>query len=256
MQLRAVGLGDVRLRPLRAGRRRVGERAAGSSRAAMRARAIRMETPTHAGPVACGRWGPPRTRTRRARPPRLPEPRTRRAVGRRPLGRRPSGAHARGARRGLRGRACATSTRPARTGAPRSSWASGCASRQPDGVTISSKWGYVYTAGWEVAADPPEVKHHDVETFRRQLDETREHLGDWLALYQIHSATPDSGVLSNDAVLTRDGRVRPPARRERQRRVAGRDDRPRGVARDLQRRPGDVEPARARRRGRAGRAAA
>ncbi len=75
-------------------------------------------------------------------------------------------------------------------------------SRRPDGVTISSKWGYVYTAGWEVAADPPEVKHHDVDTFRRQLEESREHLGDWLALYQIHSATPDSGVLENDAVLS------------------------------------------------------
>ena len=75
-------------------------------------------------------------------------------------------------------------------------------SRRPDDVTISSKWGYVYTADWEVAADPPEVKHHDVETFRRQLDETLAHLGDWLALYQIHSATPDSGVLSNDAVLS------------------------------------------------------
>jgi aryl-alcohol dehydrogenase-like predicted oxidoreductase len=74
--------------------------------------------------------------------------------------------------------------------------------RQPEGVTISSKWGYVYTAGWEVNADPPEVKHHDVETFRRQFAETSEHLGDWLALYQIHSATPDSGVLENDAVLS------------------------------------------------------
>ena len=74
-------------------------------------------------------------------------------------------------------------------------------SREPGGVTISSKWGYVYTADWEVAADPPEVKHHDVDTFRRQLSETREHVGDWLALYQIHSATPESGVLSNDAVL-------------------------------------------------------
>jgi aryl-alcohol dehydrogenase-like predicted oxidoreductase len=75
-------------------------------------------------------------------------------------------------------------------------------SRRPAGVTVSSKWGYVYTAGWTVAGDPPEVKHHDVETFRRQLEETREHLGDWLALYQIHSATPESGVLANDAVLT------------------------------------------------------
>ena len=75
-------------------------------------------------------------------------------------------------------------------------------SRRPEHVTVSSKWGYVYTAGWEVAADPPEVKHHDVETFRRQLAETREHLGEWLALYQIHSATPESGVLANDAVLS------------------------------------------------------
>jgi len=71
----------------------------------------------------------------------------------------------------------------------------------PSGVHISSKWGYVYTAGWEIAHDPPEVKHHDVETFRRQLNETRENLGEWLQLYQIHSATPDSGVLENDAVL-------------------------------------------------------
>jgi aryl-alcohol dehydrogenase-like predicted oxidoreductase len=75
-------------------------------------------------------------------------------------------------------------------------------SRRPGGVTVSSKWGYVYTAGWAVATQPPEVKHHDVETFRRQYAETREQLGDWLALYQIHSATPESGVLEDDAVLT------------------------------------------------------
>ena len=72
---------------------------------------------------------------------------------------------------------------------------------QPHDVTISSKWGYVYTADWQVDADPPEVKHHDVETLRRQLAETRANLGQWLALYQIHSATPDSGVLENEAVL-------------------------------------------------------
>jgi aryl-alcohol dehydrogenase-like predicted oxidoreductase len=74
--------------------------------------------------------------------------------------------------------------------------------RQPRDVTISSKWGYVYTADWRIDADPPEVKHHDVETLRRQLAETRRNLGDWLQLYQIHSATPDSGVLDNEAVLT------------------------------------------------------
>ena len=69
------------------------------------------------------------------------------------------------------------------------------------GAVVSSKWGYVYTADWQVDADPPEVKHHDAETFRRQLAETRERLGDRLDLYAIHSATPDSGVLDNRAVL-------------------------------------------------------
>src|SRR5690349_9880645 len=38
--------------------------------------------------------------------------------------------------------------------------------RDPSDVVAGSKWGYVYTADWEVAADPPEVKHHDVATFR------------------------------------------------------------------------------------------
>ncbi len=73
--------------------------------------------------------------------------------------------------------------------------------RAPADVVVGSKWGYVYTADWEVAADPPEVKHHDAETLRRQLEETRERLGDHLGLYQIHSATPDSGVLENEEVL-------------------------------------------------------
>ena len=74
--------------------------------------------------------------------------------------------------------------------------------RRPADVVVGSKWGYVYTADWEVDADPPEVKHHDVETLRRQLEETRALLSDPLALYQIHSATPDSGVLENEAVLS------------------------------------------------------
>jgi aryl-alcohol dehydrogenase-like predicted oxidoreductase len=79
--------------------------------------------------------------------------------------------------------------------------ASWLADRDPGDVVVGSKWGYVYTAGWEVDADPPEVKHHDVDTFRRQLAETRELLGERLSLYQIHSATTESGVLEDDALL-------------------------------------------------------
>ena len=73
---------------------------------------------------------------------------------------------------------------------------------QPADAIVGSKWGYVYTADWQVDADPPEVKHHDAATFKRQLGETREQLGRWLALYEIHSATPDTGVLEDAEVLT------------------------------------------------------
>jgi aryl-alcohol dehydrogenase-like predicted oxidoreductase len=71
----------------------------------------------------------------------------------------------------------------------------------PGEVTVGSKWGYTYTAGWQVQADPPEVKDLSVGTLRRQLRETRELLGDHLSLYQIHSATVESGVLDDPAVL-------------------------------------------------------
>jgi aryl-alcohol dehydrogenase-like predicted oxidoreductase len=71
----------------------------------------------------------------------------------------------------------------------------------PGEVTVSSKWGYTYTADWQVDADPPEVKELTADTFRRQLEETRERLGVHLSLYQIHSATVSSGVLDDAAVL-------------------------------------------------------
>jgi aryl-alcohol dehydrogenase-like predicted oxidoreductase len=78
--------------------------------------------------------------------------------------------------------------------------ASWLASRDVE-VTVGSKWGYTYTAGWEIDADPPEVKDLSAEAFRRQVAETRELLGDRLDLYQIHSATVQSGVLEDPAVL-------------------------------------------------------
>jgi len=71
----------------------------------------------------------------------------------------------------------------------------------PGEVTIGSKWGYTYTADWQVQAESPEVKDLSVETFRRQLAETRDLLGDHLSLYQVHSATVDSGVLDARDVL-------------------------------------------------------
>src|SRR4029450_5258062 len=52
-----------------------------------------------------------------------------------------------------------------------------------------------------MAVDVHEVKDHSVGTFRRQLEETRELLGDWLTLYQIHSVTADDDTLDDRALL-------------------------------------------------------
>ena len=71
----------------------------------------------------------------------------------------------------------------------------------PDDVTVGSKWGYTYTADWHVDAKVHEVKDLSVATLERQLDESRELLGNHLRLYQIHSATLDSGVLDDPEVL-------------------------------------------------------
>jgi aryl-alcohol dehydrogenase-like predicted oxidoreductase len=78
----------------------------------------------------------------------------------------------------------------------------------PGEVTVGSKWGYAYTAGWRVDADPPEVKDLTAATLRRQLAESREILGPHLRLYQIHSATLDSGVLEDRGVLEELSRLR------------------------------------------------
>ena len=68
-------------------------------------------------------------------------------------------------------------------------------------VTVGSKWGYTYVAGWRVDADPHEIKDHSLATFERQVTETRELLGDHLALYQVHSASLTTGVLEDPEVI-------------------------------------------------------
>ena len=69
----------------------------------------------------------------------------------------------------------------------------------PGEVTVGSKWGYTYTADWRVDASVNEVKDLSVGALRRQLAESEQLLGPNLRLYQIHSATLESGVIGRPA---------------------------------------------------------
>jgi aryl-alcohol dehydrogenase-like predicted oxidoreductase len=71
----------------------------------------------------------------------------------------------------------------------------------PDALTVGSKWGYRYVGNWDMAAPVHETKDHSLGMLRAQLPETMALLGPYLDLYQIHSATLESGVLDDHAVL-------------------------------------------------------
>jgi aryl-alcohol dehydrogenase-like predicted oxidoreductase len=79
---------------------------------------------------------------------------------------------------------------------------------QPNELSVGSKWGYRYTAGWRAHAEVHEVKDHSLGALREQLAESRKLLGAHLRLYQIHSATLESGVLDDASVLDELARLR------------------------------------------------
>jgi aryl-alcohol dehydrogenase-like predicted oxidoreductase len=62
-------------------------------------------------------------------------------------------------------------------------------------VTLSSKWGYEYTANWRADAEVHEVKEHSLARFERQWSETRALLD--VDLYQVHSLTADSPLFDD-----------------------------------------------------------
>jgi aryl-alcohol dehydrogenase-like predicted oxidoreductase len=78
----------------------------------------------------------------------------------------------------------------------------------PGRHTVGSKWGYSYTADWRVDAEVHEVKEHSAAVLERQWRESTGHLGGYLKIYQIHSATFESGVLDNQEVLDKLARLK------------------------------------------------
>jgi aryl-alcohol dehydrogenase-like predicted oxidoreductase len=70
-------------------------------------------------------------------------------------------------------------------------------------LTVGSKWGYTYVAGWQHDADTHEVKSHDLATFERQWPETLQALGGPPDFYLVHSLTADSPALEDKRLLDR-----------------------------------------------------
>ena len=77
-----------------------------------------------------------------------------------------------------------------------------------EAVVVGSKWGYTYTADWKIEAQAHEVKEHSATVLQRQWRESQSNLGLYLDLYQIHSATLESGVLENNKVLAELARLK------------------------------------------------
>ncbi|MFT6866159.1 MAG: aryl-alcohol dehydrogenase-like predicted oxidoreductase [Cyclobacteriaceae bacterium] len=78
----------------------------------------------------------------------------------------------------------------------------------PKEVLVGSKWGYYYNADWSVDAEKHEIKEHTIKRLNLQWPESKSRLDPYLKLYQIHSATFESGVLENRAVLDRMGEIK------------------------------------------------
>ena len=81
------------------------------------------------------------------------------------------------------------------------------ADRGHSDVVVGSKWGYRYAGEWRLDG-VQEIKEHSLAMFTSQLAESRSYLAGALALYQVHSLTEDSGVLSDRALLAALARLR------------------------------------------------
>ena len=74
------------------------------------------------------------------------------------------------------------------------------ATKTDDTIKVATKWGYTYTANFNPEAKVHEVKEHSLDKLKEQWQVSKQLLP-YLKVYQIHSATLETGVLENEAVL-------------------------------------------------------
>lgn len=76
------------------------------------------------------------------------------------------------------------------------------AHKKDPSISVSTKWGYTYVANFDPKATVHEIKEHSLQKLNEQWAYSKK-LMPYLKVYQIHSATLDTGVLENEAVLNR-----------------------------------------------------
>jgi aryl-alcohol dehydrogenase-like predicted oxidoreductase len=75
-------------------------------------------------------------------------------------------------------------------------------SKNDASISVATKWGYTYVANFDENAIQHEIKEHSLEKLNQQWEFSKQLLP-YLKVYQIHSATLDTGVLDNKAILQR-----------------------------------------------------
>ena len=74
--------------------------------------------------------------------------------------------------------------------------------KNDNSIEVATKWGYTYVANFDPNVKKHEVKEHSLEKLNEQWKESKNMLP-FLTSYQIHSATFETGVLKNEAILHR-----------------------------------------------------
>lgn len=74
-------------------------------------------------------------------------------------------------------------------------------------IEVATKWGYTYTANFDAKAKIHEVKEHSLSKLKEQWKFSKQLLP-YLKVYQIHSATLETGVLENTPVLNELARLK------------------------------------------------
>lgn len=78
------------------------------------------------------------------------------------------------------------------------------ANKNDNSIQVATKWGYTYVANFDAKAIIHEVKEHSISKLKEQWQVSK-NLLPFLKIYQIHSATLETGVLENVAVLNQLG---------------------------------------------------